>query len=369
MKIEKIDAWFVSVPMERVQEHETIPTQPDHGSVVVKITCEDGIFGVGRTYGGSAFGSHAVKACIRKEFAPHLIGEDAMYRNKIWNKLEGASHFLGRGGVAFSALSAIDIALWDIMGKYTELPIYKLLGAVRNTVPVYASEGWLQFSTEELVEQMIERKKQGFKGVKIRLPYDEKGCIERMKAVREALGPDFPIMVDVQNCWENVPHSVRCIEAIREYNPYWIEEPVAVQDFEGHASVFRQTGIAVAGGENLYSKHFIMDALLKGAFSYAQMDSMRIGGITEMERLLGVTESLFIPAVPHGAYDIHVHVALAHTAKSIPYVELLSDSEANVLSVIYSDFVWPKDGMAEAPTKPGLGFTLDEYAMKQFVVE
>lgn len=368
MKIVKVEAWFVSVPMERVQMHETIPIQPDHGSVVTRITCEDGTTGIGRTYGGSAFGSHAVKACILKEFAPRIIGEDALYINKIWHKLEAASHFLGRGGVAFAALSTIDIALWDILGKHTGQPIYKLLGAVRDTVPVYASEGWLQFSTEELVEQVLARKEQGYKGVKIRLPYETKGSIERMKAVREAVGEDYPIMVDVQNGWEDVAHSVYNIEAIREYNPYWIEEPVAVQDFAGHAEVFKRTGVAIAGGENLYSKHYMMEALSKGAFNYAQMDTLRIGGITEIQRVLGITESMFIPSVPHGAYDVHVHIALAHTAKSIPYVELLSDSEAHVLSIIYSDFEWPKDGMAVTPTKPGLGYTLDEYAMKQYVV-
>ena len=369
MKIEKIEAWFVSVPMDRVQMHETIPIQPDHGSVVARITCDDGTTGIGRTYGGSAFGSHAVKACILKEYAPKLIGENPVYINKIWNKLEAASHFMGRGGVAFSALSVIDIALWDILGKHVNLPIYKLLGAVRDTVPVYASEGWLQFTTDELVGQVVKRKEQGFKGVKIRLPYDTNQCVERMKAVREAVGDTYPIMVDVQNGWENVSHSIHNIEAIRKYNPYWIEEPVGVQDFEGHAQTFRQTGVAVAGGENLYSKHFIYNALTKGAFNYAQMDSLRIGGITEMQRLIGVTETMFIPSVPHGAYDVHVHIALAHTAKSVPFVELLSDSEVNVLSVIYTDFQWPKDGMAVTPTKPGLGYTLDEYAMKQYVVK
>lgn len=369
MKIAKIEAWFISIPMEHVQMHETIPIQPDHGSVVTRITCDDGVTGIGRTYGGSAFGSHAVKACILKEFAPKLIGEDPTYINRIWHKLEGASHFLGRGGAAFSALSTIDIALWDILGKRAGLPVYKLLGAVRDTVPVYASEGWLQFSTEELVEQMKARKAQGFKGVKLRLPYETEMCIERMKAVREALGDDYPIMVDVQNCWEDVAHSVHNIEAIKEFNPFWIEEPVAVSDFDGHAKVFDLTGVAVAGGENLYNKHFLYTALEKGAFSYAQMDSLRIGGISEMQRALGMTESMFVPAVPHGAYDIHVHIALAHTAKSIPYVELLSDSEANVLSVIYDDFKWPVDGMAVTPTKPGLGYELDEYAMKQYTVE
>lgn len=369
MKIEKIEAWFISIPMERVQMHETIPIQPDHGSVVTRITCDDGTTGIGRTYGGSAFGSYAVKACILKEFAPRLIGEDPIYINKIWHKLEGASHFLGRGGAAFSALSTIDIALWDILGKKAGLPIYKLLGAVRDTVPVYASEGWLQLSTEELVEQSLARKEQGFKAIKIRIPYETSGCIERMKAVREALGADYPIMVDVQNGWENVSHSVKNIEAIREYNPFWIEEPVAVQDFEGHAKVFELTGVAVAGGENLYSKHHLRTALEKGAFNYAQMDALRIGGISEMQRILGMTESMFIPSVPHGAYDVHIHIALAHTAKSIPYVELLSDSEANVLSVIYDDFRWPVDGMAPTPVKPGLGYTLNESAMRQYAID
>lgn len=370
MKIDKIEVFYIRFMLERVQVHELVPTQVDHGALLVKISCDDGTTGVGRTYGGSVFGSHAVKAAIEHDYAPLLLGKDPMMHGMLYQSMENFSHYHGRAGLAYAAISALDIALWDIVGKALGQPIYKLLGAVRNEVQVYASEGWVYLTPEELAAQMKARIDEGYPAVKLRLPTDTRSCVEKMRLVRDAIGDTPEIMIDVQNTWENVSTSVKNIHAIREFNPFWIEEPVMVQDLDGHAKVNAQTGVPVAGGEHIYSKHQFREAFSKGAFGYAQPDGVRIGGFTELQKVVGMAESWFVPCVPHGAYEVHRHVALAHSAASIPYVELLTDSEAPLLGIIYKDFELPQNGIGSVPEgKTGLGVELDEYHIRDYIVK
>lgn len=370
MKIVKVEADFISVPLSYVQVHELVPTQKDHGTVLTRITCDNGLVGFGRTYGGGVFASKAVKACVKNDLAPLLIGQDPTEIMKLWYKMEVATHYLGRSGIAFSAVSTVDVALWDILGKSLGVPVYKLLGQARNDVDVYASEGWVYLSVDELVEAVRVKKEAGYKGYKLRLPSDKQACIKKMRAVRDFVGPDFDLMIDVQNAWVNIPVAIRNAQAIKEFDPYWIEEPVMVQDLDGHAAVGRASGIPISGGEHIYSKNLMREAFSKCAFSYAQPDAMRIGGITEMQKVLGMAESWFVPVVPHGASDIHVHVALAHSADAMPYIELLTDSEGPLLTnVLYTDYQYPAGGKAFVPTKPGLGYTLNEAAIKEYTVK
>lgn len=370
MKIVRIECDYIRMPLSYLQVHEHVPTQADHGCVLTQITCENGLTGFGRTYGGGVFGSKSVRSCVLSDLAPHILGQQADHIQGLWNQLEIATHYIGRSGIAFAALSTIDIALWDLLGKALNVPIYKLLGQARDQVPVYASEGWVYWTKEALVEGVKQRQREGYRAYKFRLPSDRLGCVEKMRAVREAAGEEFDLMVDVQNTWLNSAIAVKNAEAIKEFRPFWIEEPVMVQDFDGHALVSQRTGIPVASGENLYSKHQLRDALSKRAFDYAQPDAMRIGGITELQKVIGMCESWFIPAVPHGATEIHLQVALCHSADVIPYIELLTDSEGLLLTnILYKDFEFPKDGVLHAPQKPGLGYTLNEDAIREFTVQ
>ena len=370
MKIAKVEADYIRMPLSYVQKHEFIPTQLDAGCVLTRITCDNGLVGFGRTYGGGVFGSHTVKTCVVRELAPVLIGQDPTKIQDLWNKMEITSHFLGRTGIVFAAVSTVDIALWDLLGKSLGVPIYKLLGQAREEVPVYSSEGWVYLSVDELVEKVKIRMKEGYRAYKLRLPSDKKTCIAKMRAVRDLAGPEFNIMIDVQNAWQNLPLSIRNAEAIKEFDPFWIEEPVMVYDLDGHAGITEITGIPVAGGEHIYSKNMMREAFSKKAFCYAQPDVMRIGGFSEMQKVIGMAESWFVPVVPHGACEIHTHLALAHTAESMPYIELLTDSEAPLIhDILYSDYELPKDGKAYVTTKPGLGYTLNEDAIREHIVK
>lgn len=369
MIIEKVEALYLKFPLSKPQIHEIIPSLFDCSTLLVKITCDDGTVGFGRTYGGDSFGTPTVKNCVDTYLAPVLLGEDPRYIHRIFNKMEMTSHFLGRYGVVFKAISAIDIALWDCLGKIAGLPIYQLLGAARDSVRVYASEGWLNLSAEELVSAMKSLVGRGYKAVKFRLPLDTDQCVEKLAAVREAVGPNIDLMVDLQNAWQNVPNSIKRVKQLEKYNPFFFEEPVRSQDIAGHAEIKFATGIPIVGGEHIYSKHVFREALSQNAFSYVQVDAVRVGGISEWMKVAGMCEAWFVPVIPHGAYEIHTHTACAFPEASVPFVEYLSDYESELLQQLYTDFVEPKDGMASPSGKPGLGFTLNDKAIREHTVD
>lgn len=368
MKIERVEALYLKFPLSKPQVHEIIPSLYDCAAVLVKIYLDNGIVGFGRTYGGDSFGSKTVRACIESDLAPLLIGEDPRYIHGIFKKMETASHFLGRYGTVFQAISAIDIALWDCLGKITGMPLYHLLGAARDNVSVYASEGWLNLSTQELASAMKARVDEGYKAVKFRLPADIDACIEKMAAVREAVGPHVELMVDLQNAWQDVPASVRRVKKLEAYDPFFFEEPVRSQDIAGHAEIKFQTGVPIVGGEHIYSKHVFRDALSQNAFSYVQVDAVRVGGVSEWMKVAGMCESHFVPVIPHAAYEIHVHTACAFPESSVPYIEYLSDYESELLENLYTDFRGPVNGTATPPQAPGLGLTLNEKNIREHTV-
>ena len=368
MKIERVEAFFIKFPLTKKQIHAAIPSVVDCATLLLKITCDDGTIGFGRTYGGDVFGSHTVKDCIDNIYGPLIVGEDPCYIHGIWNKMEDTSHFLGRGGIAFKAMSAIDIALWDILGKKAGLPLYKLLGAARDSVDVYASEGWLNLTTKELVDAMVDLVHRGYKALKFRLPLDKNKCIEKLSAVREAVGPDIELMIDIQNAWVDVPTSIKRIKALEKYDPFFFEEPVRVQDWGGHAEIKYATGVPVVGGEHIYSKHHFREALNKNSFSYVQVDSVRVGGISEWMKVVGMCEACFVPVIPHAAYEIHVHTACAFPAKSVPYIEYLTDYEGELLPRLYKNFEHPVNGVATPPNRPGIGLEVNEEGFRDFIV-
>ncbi|NLV62122.1 MAG: mandelate racemase/muconate lactonizing enzyme family protein [Clostridiaceae bacterium] len=368
IKIEKVESLYIKFPLSKQQIHEAIPSVRDCATLLVKVYCSDGTIGFGRTYGGDSFGTYTVKRCIDTMIAPVVIGENPFYVHKIWKKLEDVSHFLGRAGAVFKGVSAVDIAIWDALGKITGLPLYHLLGAARDHVNVYASEGWLNLSTEELVESVKALVDKGYKAVKFRLPLDKNECIEKMSAVREAVGPDINLMVDIQNAWVDVPTSIKRVKELEKYDPFFFEEPVRVQDLDGHAEIKYATGIPITGGEHIYSKHHFREALTKNAFSYVQVDSVRVGGVSEWMKVVGMCEAWFVPVIPHAAFEIHVHTACAFPESTVPYIEYLTDYEGELLPNIYKDFEHPESGVATPPSRPGLGLTLNDDFIKDYII-
>lgn len=369
MKIERVETFYVRMPLDKLQMHAAVPSVTDLGTVIVRITLDNGVTGIGRTYGGEIYASTAVKACLDSFFTPRLVGADIDLPHALWQQLHVATHFLGQSGIALQCLSMIDVALWDIRGKLAGLPIYRLLGAARDQVRVYASEGWLTQDDDELVDACKRLVAEGYTAIKIRLPFDRTKSRARFRAARDAVGPDIDLLVDVQNAWVNAPDAIRRINDIEEFSPWLIEEPVRVLDLAGHAQIAEAVAAPVAGGEHLYTRSQFRDALKMRAFDIIQPDAARVGGLTEWMKIAGMAESWFIPVLPHGAYEVHLHACAAFSETSVPLGEYLSDYEAILLPVIFDDPVLPAGGIGRLPSAPGLGVDLNEDGIREFSVQ
>ena len=213
-----------------------------------------------RVWSGWAWGggTTAAREVIERTLKPILLGQNALHIEKLWDDMFWAIRGVGRKGLAFSALSAIDIALWDLKAKYYETPLYRLLGPFTESVPIYGSGGWTHFSQDELVAEQCGYVERGMKAVKMKVGKDfgqsEREDVARLAAVREAVGADVQLFIDANNGYY-AKQAIRMARTFEEYDVGWFEEPVLADDIEGLAAVARAIDIPVATGEHEYTKY------------------------------------------------------------------------------------------------------------------
>ena len=269
----------------------------------------------------------------------------------------------GRKGLAFCALSAVDIALWDLKAKALGLPLFKLLGPFRDSVPIYGSGGWTNFTVDELIAEATGWVDQGIKRVKIKVGKDfgqsEREDIQRLEAVRRAVGDDVAIYVDANNGY----YPKQAIYMAKEFERYqvgWFEEPVLADDIDGLARVSAATSIPVATGEHEYTKYGFKELISRGGADIVQPDVGRVGGVTEWMKVAHLAHSFDLPVAPHSVQLVHLHLACA--TPNLKVVEYMNVGLAGD-RVWYTEFPDQKDGMwAPYPDRPGLGLELDPEA-------
>lgn len=295
-----------------------------------------------------------------------IIGEDPFDVEKIWEKMYWRTYSSGRRGLTLMAISAVDIALWDIIGKACNKPIHKLLGGYRNRVPVYASGINLNFTVDELVKQNIGFVKQGFKAVKMKIgKRDPKEDLRRIKAVRDAIGYDIALMVDVNGAW-SVNTAITMAKKLERYEIYWLEEPVQVDNIDGLAKVAASTEIPIAGSELENTKFGFRELIEREAIDIVQADATICGGITEFKKIAAIAEAYGLPMCPHGADQIHTPLVA-----SIPnglFVEYMPDL-ASRISELLVDPIIPQDGEMECSDRPGVGLKISKEAAKKYRVK
>jgi L-talarate/galactarate dehydratase len=307
-------------------------------------------FGYAKRAGGPAQFAHA------REVAPDLIGEDPNDIGRLWTKLVWAGASAGRSGVATQALAAIDVALWDLKAKRAGLPLAKLLGAYRDSVRCYdTSGGFLHEPVERLLENADAALARGIGGVKVKVGHPSAAVdLARVRAVREHLGDDVPLMVDANQQWDR-PTAQRIGRALEEFGLVWIEEPLDAYDAEGHARLTDSLDTAIATGEMLTSVAEHYELIRHGAVDVIQPDAPRIGGITQFLRLAGLAEHRNLQLAPHFAMEIHVHLAAAYPHE--PWVE-----HFDWLHPLFEERPEIRDGRMLVPDRPGLGITLTDAA-------
>ncbi|OZM76175.1 enolase [Pseudonocardia sp. MH-G8] len=319
-----------------------------------EITTEAGHEGVGFSYskraGGPAQFAHA------REVAPDLIGEDPSDIGRLWTKLVWAGASVGRSGAATQALAAIDVALWDLKAKRAGLPLAKLLGAHRDSVRCYnTSGGFLHESVDQVRDNATRTLESGVGGIKIKVGQpDQAEDLRRVRAVREHVGDDVPLMVDANQQWDR-PTAMRVGRALEEFGLVWIEEPLDAYDAEGHAALAGALDTAIASGEMLTSVAEHAELIRHGAVDVLQPDAPRIGGITQFLKLAALAEHRHLQLAPHFAMEIHIHLAAAYPLE--PWVE-----HFDWLYPLFPERLEIRDGRMHLSDRPGLGVTLSEQA-------
>ena len=350
-KIEKIELLMVDL-VPKVRRTDAIQSFVSQQTPMVRITDSDGVQGAGYSY-TIGQGGPAIMSLLLDTLTPQLIGQDAENIERIWRSLLFSTHATAVGAITSLALAAIDTALWDLRCKRAQLPLYKLLGGSKERVPMYTTEGgWLHIDTQALVDDAIKAKELGFSGAKIKIgrPHLSEDR-QRLKAVREAVGDHFEIMVDANQSFSRA-EATRRARILEEFNIGWFEEPLPADDVMEHVRLAASTCVPIAVGESLYSISQFKDYLTLGGASIVQVDVARIGGITPWLKVAHMAEAFNVPVCPH--FLMELHVSLVCAVPNAPWLEYIPQ-----LSDITQTGMQMQDGHAIPSDEPGIGIDWD----------
>jgi L-alanine-DL-glutamate epimerase-like enolase superfamily enzyme len=286
-----------------------------------------------------------------------LLGQDALEHTTLWFRLarSPALQWVGRAGITHLALAAVDIALWDLRAKQAELPLWRYLGGASSPeIRAYNTDiGWLSIPREQLcagAATAVER--DGFTSIKIKVGHDDpREDLQRLEAVREAVGPGISVAIDGNGKWD-LPTCQRFCASARDLDLFWFEEPLWYDDVESHRKLGEVTSIPLALGEQLYSLDAFKSFVSAGAVQYVQPDVTRLGGITEYIQVADLAHAFRLPVAPHAGEmsQVHVHLAFWHPATSLlEYIPWIKDH--------FEDPAVVRDGHYQRPQLPGAGTT------------
>lgn len=350
-KITRIELRMVDLK-PKVRREDAIQLFASQETPIVTIYDDDGAHGTGYSY-TIGTGGPSVFALIRNTLAPALIGKDPDRIEGIWRDLLFTTHATAVGAITSLALAAIDTALWDMKCKKAGLPLWKAVGGMRESIPLYTTEGgWLHIETDELVADALAMQARGFKGAKIKIGRENiSEDAARLAAVRAAVGDGFEIMVDANQGF-SLSEAIRRARMLEDHGIGWFEEPLPADDIAGHAQLARATSVPVAVGESLYSLSQFKDYLTAGAASVVQVDVARIGGITPWLKVAHLAEAHNVTVCPHFLMELHLPLVCAipnaKWLEYIPQLDLITKQEMKL-----------ENGHAFPSETPGLGIDWD----------
>ena len=359
MAITSVHTRCYRIPLPRTLSDAMQGRIPDFQLVTVQIEDDDGCRGLGYTYTVGR-GGRAIAAMIEADLAPIIrdLTDDDI--EAVWKRMWRRLHYVGRGGVASFAISAVDIALWDLQARQRCQPLWQLLGATDERVPVYAGGINLEYPIDELLKETEASLEQGFRAIKMKLGSPQLATdVERVAAMRECLGPEIPLMVDANMAW-SVDEAIAAARAFREFDVTWLEEPIAPDDFPGHRRVAEEGALPIAAGENLHTLREFQMLIEAGAVTYVEPDVANIGGITAWLKVAALAESHQLRVTSHGVHDLHVHLLAA-----VPNSSWL-EWHGFGLERFMSSRLQIEDGAAIAPDRPGHGVELDWKLLEEF---
>ncbi len=295
---------------------------------------------------------------------PRIKGENPFFVERIWDRMYRYNRKPVAKGDYIKGMGSIDIAVWDIIGKALNQPVYKILGAYNTKIRVYAAGGYYREdkSIPDLVAEMSDYVKEGFRAVKMKVggaSFDED--VKRVRAVREALGSDIDLLIDANNKW-HAYEAIRFGRAVEQFNPFWFEEPVEPDDFQGSAEVRQALDIPIVAGENEYTRWGCRDLITHGSADILNLDTVKAGGITEYRKIAALASAFHIPVAPHGNPFMAVHLLAATPDTLIMETYPGVKSKYNPVLPLFP----VKDGYITAPDQPGLGIELNRLSRFRF---
>ena len=311
MQVRRVHVSRYTVPLPRVAEDATHGSISCFSLITVRARTRDGVEGVGYTYTVGRTGGAAIASVIADDLVPVVLNRDSRRIEQIWRSMHQATHYLGHGGPTSFAISAMDIALWDIKAKAVREPLWRLLGAADPNVQAYAGGIDLNLPIDELEAQTRASLKQGFRAIKMKVGRPRlREDVERVLAMRHWIGPDAPLMVDANMKW-TVEEAIKASHAFAEHDVYWLEEPTAPWDVPGHVRIQREGALPVAAGENLRTLPEFEGMISAGGVAFPEPDVSNCGGITGWMKVARLAEARNLPVTSHGVHDLHVSLLAA----------------------------------------------------------
>lgn len=350
-RIVKAEVLMVDL-VPKVKRTDAIQSFVSQETPIVRLVDADGFVGTGYSYTIGS-GGPAVISLLRETLLPLVIGREAEEIERIWRDLLFATHATAVGAITSLSLAAIDTALWDLRCLRAALPLWKMAGGAKPCVPMYSTEGgWLHIATDRLVADALAMQEQGFAGSKIKIGNPSLAQDRaRLKAVRDAVGDDYQILVDANQSF-TLPEARRRADMLGEFDIGWFEEPMPADDVGAHVQLTASSPVPIAVGESMYSLSQFKDYLAMGGCTIVQADVARVGGITPWLKIAHLAEAFNVPICPHFLMELHVSLTCAvPNAPMLEYIPQLDEITTSRLDI--------RNGTAHAPNAAGLGIAWD----------
>jgi L-alanine-DL-glutamate epimerase-like enolase superfamily enzyme len=368
--VESVQARTISIPLRKPLAFATRYVERREYTIV-RVRTADGVEGIGYCYCGNRAGG-LVTQFVREFLRDHVIGLDPFSTETIWTNMYRDSVLLGRCGAVLRAMSAIDVALWDVIGKATGLPLHRLLGGPKgDRVACYASGGyyWDGVDHDDYVARELRGYVEaGFTAVKIKVGrLSPQAELRRARAARAAIGPDVILMMDANNAWPDAAAAIPAIEALAEVNPFWVEEPLMPDDRRGHAAIRRKVSVPIATGEIEATRWGFGELLELDAVTMLQPDCTVLGGITEFRKVAGMAAARNVPLYPHWMH--HLHTSLVASIPNAVMVEFFPDRSVLNLGDVLEEEIVAENGTLPVPQDAGIGVKFSDKALDRFALD